>query len=71
MTSYKKKWIASITLIVTALGLMGTNILTSPAYATIDIQARQKAAAVMNLIDQSLGYYANATGSTAFMPVTI
>jgi hypothetical protein len=64
MTSYKKKWIASITLIVTALGLMGTNILTSPAYATIDIQARQKAAAVMNLIDQSLGYYANATGST-------
>jgi len=42
---------------------MGTNILTSPANAIVDIQARQKAAAVMNLVDQSLGYYANATGS--------
>jgi hypothetical protein len=42
---------------------MGTNVLTSPANATIDLQARQKAAAVMNLVDQSLGYYANATGS--------
>lgn len=29
----------------------------------MDVQARQKAVAVMNLIDQSLGYYANATGS--------
>ena len=27
------------------------------------MQARQKAATVTNLIDQSLGYYANATGS--------
>jgi hypothetical protein len=35
----------------------------SPTYATLDVQARQKAGAVMNLIDQSLGYYANATGS--------
>jgi hypothetical protein len=45
------------------IALMGTNILSSPANATVDIQARQKAAAVMNLVDQSLGYYANATGS--------
>ena len=44
--------------------MVGTNALTSPANAVIDVQARQKAGAVMNLIDQSLGYYANATGSS-------
>ena len=63
---YKKKWIAGLTLIITAVfGVAVTSTLTSHAYATtIDVQARQKAAAVMNLVDQSLGYYANATGST-------
>ena len=45
------------------IALMGTNILSSPANATVDIQARQNSAAFMNLVDQSLGYYANATGS--------
>lgn len=63
-TFFKKEWIASITLIIAVFSVTATNILTSPAIATIDVQARQKAAAVMNLIDQSLGYYANATGST-------
>ena len=58
-----KRWIASVTLILVVVSVMGTNVLTNPASATIDVQARQKAAAVMNLIDQSLGYYANATGS--------
>jgi hypothetical protein len=62
-TDDKKKWIASITLMIAVISVMGTNVLTSPANATVDVQARQKAAAVMNLIDQSLGYYANATGS--------
>ena len=62
-TNNKKRWIASLTLIIAVISVMGTNVLTSPATATIDVQARQKAAAVMNLIDQSLGYYANATGS--------
>lgn len=60
----KKKWMASLALIVALLSILGTNMLMSPTHATIDIQARQKAAAVMNLIDQSLGYYANATGCT-------
>src|SRR5262245_30335673 len=59
----KKKWIASLTLVIALFGVMGTNMLTIHVYATLDVQARQKAAAVMNLIDQSLGYYANATGS--------
>jgi hypothetical protein len=59
----KIRWIASLTLMIAVISVMGTNVLTSPANATTDIQARQKAAAVMNLIDQSLGYYANATGS--------
>ena len=58
-----KRWIASLTLIIAVLSVVGTNALTSPANAAIDVQARQKAGAVMNLIDQSLGYYANATGS--------
>ena len=62
-TDDKKRWIASITLMIAVISVMGTNVLTSPANATVDIQARQKAAAVMDLIDQSLGYYANATGS--------
>ena len=62
-TDDKKRWIASLTLIIAVISVMGTNVLTSPANATVDVQARQKAAAVMNLIDQSLGYYANATGS--------
>lgn len=59
----KKRWITSLTLIIAVLSVVGTNALTSPANAAIDVQARQKAGAVMNLIDQSLGYYANATGS--------
>jgi hypothetical protein len=50
-------------LIIAVISLIGTNALTSPANATVDVPARQKAAAVMNLVDQSLGYYANATGS--------
>jgi len=60
----RKKWMASLALIVALLSILGTNMLMSPTHATIDIQARQQAAAVMNLIDQSLGYYSNATGST-------
>ena len=59
-----KRWISSLTLIIAVLSVVGTNALTSPANAAIDVQARQKAGAVMNLIDQSLGYYANATGSS-------
>lgn len=59
----KKRWIASLALIIAVISVMGTNVLTSHAGATVDVQARQKAAAVMNLIDQSLGYYANSTGS--------
>lgn len=59
-----KRWITSLTLIIAVLSVVGTNALTSPANAAIDVQARQKAGAVMNLIDQSLGYYANATGSS-------
>ena len=59
----KKRWIASLALIIAVISVMGTNVLTSHASATVDVQARQKAAAVMNLIDQSLGYYANSTGS--------
>lgn len=62
--SYKKTWIQTVALIAVMFIAMGINILTSPASATVDIRARQNAAAVMNLIDQSLGYYANATGST-------
>jgi hypothetical protein len=62
-TCYMKRWMASITLIIAVFSVMGTNILANPANATIDVLARQKAGAVMNLIDQSLGYYANATGS--------
>ncbi len=63
--SYKKTRIQALVLVAAVfIALMGTNILPSPANATLDVQARQKAAAVMNLIDQSLGYYANATGST-------
>ena len=62
--SYKKTRIQALVLVAAVfIALMGTNILPSPANATLDVQARQKAAAVMNLIDQSLGYYANATGS--------
>lgn len=62
--SYKNARIQTLALVaIVFIALMGTNILTSPANATVDIQARQKAAVVMNLIDQSLGYYANATGS--------
>ena len=52
----KKRWIASLALIIAVISVMGTNVLTSHAGATVDVQARQKAAAVMNLIDQSLGY---------------
>ena len=64
-TSYEKTRIQTLALVAAVfITLMGTNILTSPANATVDLQARQKAAAVMNMIDQSLGYYANATGST-------
>ena len=59
----KKRWITSLTLIIAVLSVVGTNALTSPANAAIDVQARQKAGAVMNLIDQSLDYYANATGN--------
>jgi hypothetical protein len=59
----KIRWIASLTLMIAVISVMGTNVLTSPANATTDIQARQKAAAVMNLIDQSLGYYACAANS--------
>jgi hypothetical protein len=62
-TNDMKRWIALATLILVAISVTGTNVLTNPASATIDVQARQKAAAVMNLVDQSLGYYANATGS--------
>lgn len=62
--SYKKTWIQTVALIAVMFIAMGTNILTSPASAIVDIRAKQNAAAVMNLIDQSLGYYANATGST-------
>ena len=62
-TGDTKRWISSLTLIIAVLSVVGTNALTSPANAAIDVQARQKAGAVMNLIDQSLGYYANATGS--------
>ena len=63
--SYEKTRIQTLALVAAVfITLMGTNLLTSPANATVDIQARQKAAAVMNMIDQSLGYYANATGST-------
>lgn len=64
-TYLAKKWIASLIMMVSLLGIVGTSMLTSPSptYATLDVQARQKAGAVMNLIDQSLGYYANATGS--------
>jgi hypothetical protein len=64
-TYLAKKWIASLIMMVSLLGIVGTSILTSPSptYATLDVQARQKAGAVMNLIDQSLGYHANATGS--------
>jgi hypothetical protein len=62
-TGDNRKWVASLTLIIAVLSVVGTNALTSPANATIDVQARQKAGAVMNLVDQSLGYYANATGS--------
>lgn len=63
-TGDTKRWISSLTLIIAVLSVVGTNALTSPANAAIDVQARQKAGAVMNLIDQSLGYYANATGSS-------
>ena len=63
-TGDTKRWITSLTLIIAVLSVVGTNALTSPANAGIDVQARQKAGAVMNLIDQSLGYYANATGSS-------
>ena len=62
--SCKKTRIQTLAMVAAVfIALMGTNILSSPANATVDIQARQKAAAVMNLVDQSLGYYANATGS--------
>ena len=62
--TYKKTRIQTLAMVAAVfIALMGTNILSSPANATVDIQARQKAAAVMNLVDQSLGYYANATGS--------
>jgi hypothetical protein len=64
----KKKWIASLALTISLFGVIGSNMLTSHAYAGVDVQARQKAAAVMNLIDQSLGYYANATGSKYVEP---
>ena len=62
--SHKKTWIQTLALVAVMFIAMGANISTSPVNATVDIQARQKAAAVMNMIDQSLGYYANATGST-------
>ena len=60
---YVRKWIVPVALMIAVFSLTPTYILTNSATATIDVQARQKAAAVMNLIDQSLGYYANATGS--------
>jgi hypothetical protein len=56
-TGDNRKWAASLTLIIAVLSVVGTNALTSPACA-IDVQARQKAGAMMNLVDQSLGYYA-------------
>jgi len=59
----KKKWIACLTLTIAVFSVVSTNILANPAHATVNVPARQKAAAVMNLVDQSLGYYANATGS--------
>jgi hypothetical protein len=62
-TFSKKKWIVCLTLTIAVVSVVSTNILANPANATINVQARQKAAAVMNLVDQSLGYYANATGS--------
>lgn len=60
---YRKRWILSLVLTIALLGVITTSPLTNSANATVNVQARQKAAAVMNLIDQSLGYYANATGS--------
>ena len=60
---YVRWWIVPVALMIAVFSLTPTYILTNSAYATIDVQARQKAAAVMNLVDQSLGYYANATGS--------
>ena len=60
---YVRKWIVPVALMIAVFSLTPTYILTNSATATIDVQARQKAVAVMNLIDQSLGYYANATGS--------
>ncbi len=60
---YVRNWIVPVALMIAVFSLTPTRILTNSAYATIDVQARQKAAAVMNLIDQSLGFYVNATGS--------
>jgi hypothetical protein len=59
----RKKWIACLALTIAVFSVMSTTISANPAHATINVPARQKAAAVMNLIDQSLGYYENATGS--------
>lgn len=61
---YRKRWIVTLAVTIAILGVITTSPLTNSVNATVNIQARQKAAAVMNLIDQSLGYYANATGST-------
>ena len=42
--SYEKTRIQTLALVAAVfIALMGTNILTSPANATVDIQARQKA----------------------------
>jgi hypothetical protein len=62
-TLTQKKWIVCLTLTIAVISVVSTNVLANPAYSTVNVQARQKAAAVMNLVDQSLGYYANATGS--------
>jgi hypothetical protein len=59
----EKKWITTATMAISIFIVIGTSTVNSPANATIDINARTNAAAIMNLIDQSLGYYANATGS--------
>jgi hypothetical protein len=61
---YRKRWILSLALTIAILSVVTTSPLTNSANATLNVPARQKAGAVMNLIDQSLGYYANATGST-------
>jgi hypothetical protein len=56
----QEKWITTATLAISIFIVIGTSNLNSPANAAIDINAT---ATIMNLIDQSLGYYANATGS--------